>query len=136
MIEYPFWIRKGLLATAVIHDIAIIGAGFLALTGNAPLSLSHSLDHLTVVWGWMLIMGGATSFIGALVRQARMETTGCVVTAAAKLVWVVAALQSGQSDSYFLPGTGILAFVLIAGAAGTMWRFLGLWVGYYLRVRD
>jgi hypothetical protein len=134
VIEYPNWLRKSLFAMAVIHDLAIAAAGFIVVVGHddIPLTLTHALDHTTIFWGALMLVGGLTSFVGSIIKQQRLECTGCVVTAAAKLVWVVAALQPGSG----LPGTEILALILVAGASGTMWRFFGLWVGYYLRVRE
>jgi hypothetical protein len=78
------------------------------------------------------LIRGVLALLGVLFRNARWETSGCVLTSAAKIVWVVAALTPGAD----LIGTETLAAVLIAGASGTMWRVWGLYVGQYLKVRN
>lgn len=132
MVEYPKWLRIGIYTSAIVHDIAIICAGWFSFQ-EAPRTILNALpEGPRLVWSTMFIIGGLMALIGIGLRNVRFETTGCVLTACAKLVWVVAAL----TPILDVLGTDTLACILIAGAAGTMWRFCGIWVGQYLRVRE
>lgn len=118
------------MGTGVVHDVSIIAAGWVAWR-DSPITISISLGDLRFAWATMLIVGGVLSLVGIFIRQLRPELTGCVMTAAAKLVWAVAVVQLDTSPY----GTGTFAFILIAGASGTMWRFFGLYIGSLLRAR-
>lgn len=130
--DYPHWLKRALLLTAIIHDLAIVFAGWSAIHQSPP-TIQLAFDHLSLAWAWMLIAGGLIALFGSVARNMRIETTGCALTSVAKLVWVVAVLQA-PFDSPF--GADVLIGILVAGAAGTIWRFLSLWVSYYLRIRD
>lgn len=132
VISYPPWLRWSLFSTAVIHDAAIMVAGWYSVQ-DAPRTILIALPHgPRGAWSAMLLLGGALALLGTITKNVRIETTGCVLVAAAKLVWVVAALSPG---SEFVQGADVLAAILIAGATGTMWRFFGLYVGQYLRTK-
>jgi hypothetical protein len=132
MIDYPLWLRRCIFFTAVIHDVAIMSAGIFAFR-EQPRTIMFALgDDFRLLWASMLLLGGVLALLGIIFRNIRWETSGCVLTSAAKIVWVVAALTPGAD----LIGTETLVAVLIAGASGTMWRFWGLYVGQYLRVRN
>jgi hypothetical protein len=132
MIDYPHWLRRCIFFTAVVHDVAIMCAGLFAFQ-EQPRTIMFALgDGFRLAWATMFFLGGVLALLGVLFRNARWETSGCVLTSAAKIVWVVAALTPGAD----LIGTETLAAVLIAGASGTMWRVWGLYVGQYLKVRN
>lgn len=132
IVDYPHWLKWSILLSALIHDVAIIIAGWLAFD-ETPRTISNALPPgMRHVWAVMMIVSGIVSVIGVVSRNNRLETTGCVFTTGSKLVWVVAALTA-QTGS---PGADVLAAVLVAGASGTMWRVWGLYVGQYLKIRE
>lgn len=131
IVTYPRWLKFGILFSAILHDVAVIGMAGAAWRESPP-TITIALDHVAGIWVGMLFIGGLFSLIGVFAKNNRIESTGVVMTSAAKLVWVVALLQV-----HFSPlGAETLVFALMAGAFGTAWRFFGLWVGNYLRAGD
>lgn len=131
MVTFPPWLRLGFYWTSMIHDLAIVAMGVLALQESPRTILLALPDSYNLLWAAILIVGGLMSAIGVFSRNIRAETTGCALVIGAKLVWVAAAL----SPQIEVVGTEVLAMALVAGAAGTMWRILGLFAGQYLRAR-
>ena len=126
----PFWLVWATVASAAVHDVAVIVAGWSSYS-DIPRTISSSLSSSAVtVWSLMLVIGGFIALVGLLLQNVRLETTGCVLTSAAKIVWMVAALSSPTQ------GSRTLVFILIAGATGTLWRVWVLFASQVLRVRD
>jgi hypothetical protein len=132
IVAYPHWLRRAITLTAVVHDLAVMAAGAFAWR-EQPLTILMSLNSgFRLIWATMLFFGGLISLYGIVRKSFRFETTGCVLTSCAKLVWFVAALRP-QTD---VLGSSTLAAILLAGTSGTMWRVWGLYVGQYLRARE
>lgn len=131
MLKYPLWLRHAIQTTGAVHDIAIIVGAWVAYN-ETPLTIASALGDYRLAWCGMLALGGILGLLGITFENIRLELTGCSATAAAKIVWATAAFQPLAG----VVGTDTLAFLLIAGASSTLWRFFGLMVGYYLNPRE
>jgi hypothetical protein len=127
---FPAGLRHAFYWTAIIHDIAVMLMGLFALRESPRTILLALPDSYNLAWAGILVIGGAISLTGVYLGNVRWESTGCMVVIGAKLVWVGAAL----TPQVEIVGTEVLAMALVAGAAGTAWRILGLFAGQYLRM--
>lgn len=111
------------------RDVIMITVGILLLD-ETPRSISLFGAHgiASALWALMLLVGGAVSLIGVLLRTPTVECAGCFTVGGGFAIWTVAAVTQPDADIT----SWAVGLVFAAGTVGQLWRGLTVASGVLL----